>query len=187
MSRNDAVFAQRADRLEGQAELPSNLAGRIEELFHTCRTYGKPEVYSTHLRSFAPFSAWNLRFSCVLAAEVRTIKAWSGRHRRIWATANCRLASPMTAAGKGPLRCLIGRKLSDSPNLPLSAPIWAPYWKRGRQTLPNPLRFRLARHPARNFQHASADGKRFLINVDTSANRAPPINVVLNWVAALNR
>jgi hypothetical protein len=33
----------------------------------------------------------------------------------------------------------------------------------------------------------SADGKRFLINVDMSANRAQPISVVLNWAAALKK
>jgi len=33
----------------------------------------------------------------------------------------------------------------------------------------------------------SADGKRFLINVDMSANRSQPINVVLNWPAALKK
>ena len=34
---------------------------------------------------------------------------------------------------------------------------------------------------------ASPDGKRFLINVDMSANRAQPITVVLNWAAALKK
>lgn len=33
----------------------------------------------------------------------------------------------------------------------------------------------------------AADGKRFLINVDMSANRAQPISVVLNWTAALKK
>jgi hypothetical protein len=33
----------------------------------------------------------------------------------------------------------------------------------------------------------SADGKRFLINVDMSANRAQPISMVLNWAAALKK
>ncbi len=34
---------------------------------------------------------------------------------------------------------------------------------------------------------ASSDGKRFLINVDMSANRTQPITVVLNWTAALKK
>jgi hypothetical protein len=31
----------------------------------------------------------------------------------------------------------------------------------------------------------AANGERFLINVDMSANRAQPISVVLNWSAAV--
>ena len=33
----------------------------------------------------------------------------------------------------------------------------------------------------------SADGKRFRVNVDMSANRAQPISVVLNWTAGLKK
>ncbi len=83
--------------------------------------------------------------------------------------------SRVTAAGGGRV---VAVDVSTAPNFKASLP---------RVLFEVPIYVSTAPTASLHTWVVSADGKRFRVNVDMSANRAQPISVVLNWTAGLKK